>query len=549
MSWEWLTVGEPSDADERTQVQPATPIGNALSPGHVLRHFVIEALVGEGGFGIVYRARDRQLKRTVAIKEYMPASLAMRCADVSVAPRSARHAHTFARGLRSFIAEAQTLAGLERGEDALVEVHDFWEGNGTAYMVMRYYEGPTLQDWRRQQEKAPDEATLRALLVPLLDMLERLHAGDPPCYHRDIAPDNIMLLGPGRPLLLDFGAARRVIADATQDMSVVFKAGYAPVEQYESDGSRQGPWTDVYALCAVLHYSITGEAPPASIHRRGRDTLQPLAVRAAGRYSKPFLAGIDAGLQVLPEQRPQDVAALRRLLLPQADTRPGSEQGVGATAPVRRRLVLGGAAGVAMAGVAGAVWRLLGKEPPLPLPPALPPPSLPAAPFTLAAALQDIVDHANARFGVGVTLRKSRLTIGKDTLNYRVTSNVPGHVYVYLSDQTRLSLLFPDEFDRDNRIRALIPLDLPRRGPPLVALGPAGTSTLLVVVSSESRDLAAGGLRSTQDGGEDFDLAAVEAEWAATRGSGRRLLGKVNCPGGSTCDEAYGAALVHVDEI
>jgi hypothetical protein len=279
--------------------------------------------------------------------------------------------------------------------------------------------------------------------------------------------------------------------------------------------------------------------------------LQPLAVRAAGRYSKPFLAGIDAGLQVLPEQRPQDIAALRRLLLPAGHARSASEQGAGGTPPVRRRLVVAGAAGVAMTGIASAVWRLLAPERPEPQPSPAPPPSLPAAPFTLAAALQDIVDHADRRLSVDVTLPKSRLNIGTDALHYRITSNVSGHVYAYLSssDQTRLSLLFPDEFDRDNRIRALAPLELPRRGPPLIAMGPAGTNLLLVVVSPQPRDLVAGGLRSTQDGGADFDLAAVEAAWAATRGSGRRLLGLMSCADKSTCDDAYGAALVHIDEI
>ena len=550
-------ASEAPEADERTQRQPAAFVGHALPAGHLLRHFRIDALIGEGGCGIVYRAQDLRLLRTVAIKEYMPASLAMRGADLSVSVRSPRCEQTFAQGLRSFVVEAQTLAGLERTGDALVEVHDFWEGNGTAYMVMRCYDGPTLRSWRRQQAQAPDEASLCALLAPLLDVLERIHAGQPPCYHRDIAPDNILLLGPGRPLLLDFGAARRVIGDATQDLSVVFKPGYAPIEQYgESETLHQGPWTDVYALCAVLHFLVTGEAPLASVNRLGGDALQPLARRAAGRYSARFLAGIDAGLQLLPQDRPPDMAALRRLLLPAAGGGPAPDQHPDPT-PRRRWLLGGAAAALGLTALGSLGWRL-GRTPDG-SPPSQPQPqpvevlgtlSMPSPPFALTAALQDIVDHADAQHSVSLTLRQQRLAIGTDALHYRIESNRGGHAYVYLSssDQTRLYLLFPDELDRDNRIRAQVPLELPRRGPPLVAIGPPGTDLLLAVVSPHPRDFAGAGLAAPVDSLAAFDLDAVKQAWAAQPGAGRRLLGTTDCQTGSVCDEAYGAALERIEE-
>ncbi len=291
--------------------EPTTPLGNPLPIGHRLHEFVIEGLVGEGGFGIVYLARDTQLERTVAIKEYMPASLASRGADFHVQVRSERYRETFDLGLRSFVNEARLLALFDH--PALIKVYRFWEDNGTAYMVMPYYQGPTLKTWLREHGTPPDEAWLKGMLRPLLEALEVIHADS--CYHRDIAPDNILLLGPNKPLLLDFGAARRVIGDATQALTVILKPGYAPIEQYaELASMKQGPWTDVYALCAVLYAAITGKAPVPSVGRMMKDELVPVSEAAAGQYSASFLAAIDAGLAVQPDQRIHDIAALRARL-------------------------------------------------------------------------------------------------------------------------------------------------------------------------------------------------------------------------------------------
>ncbi|WP_290874146.1 serine/threonine-protein kinase, partial [Aquabacterium sp.] len=296
--------------EPRAPLPPSAPSGsgNALPVGHRLHEFEIEGLIGEGGFGIVYLARDTTLQRTVAIKEYMPAALASRGPDLAVSVRSERQRETFALGLRSFVNEARLLASFDHA--ALVKVYRFWEDHGTAYMVMPFYEGPTLKNWLRERGHAPDEAWLKALLAPLLDALATLHADA--VYHRDIAPDNILLLGADKPLLLDFGAARRVIGDATQALTVFLKPGYAPVEQYaEVPSMKQGPWTDVYALCAVLYAVIMGKAPPPSVGRMMKDDMVPLAEAAAGRYTAPFLAAIDAGLVVDPTQRIPDIPTLR----------------------------------------------------------------------------------------------------------------------------------------------------------------------------------------------------------------------------------------------
>ena len=284
---------------------------DALPTGTRLHEFEILSVVGQGGFGIVYLAHDHALDRRVAIKEYMPSALATRTQAMTVAVRSSRHTETFAAGLRSFVNEARLLAQFDH--PSLLKVHRFWEAHGTAYMVMPYYAGITFAQQLAQPGGPPDEAQLRALLNPLLDALALLHTAR--CYHRDIAPDNILLLPNGTPLLLDFGAARRVIGDMTQALTVILKTGYAPVEQYGAmPDLSQGAWTDLYALGSVVEFAITGRTPPQAVARFLADKREPLAVRAAGRYSDGFLQAIDRALAVLPKDRPQNVAEMRALL-------------------------------------------------------------------------------------------------------------------------------------------------------------------------------------------------------------------------------------------
>ncbi len=186
------------DDDEKTITGPLTPgrrrmgaqASHVLPSGTRLRDYEITGLIGEGGFGIVYLAWDHSLQRQVAIKEYMPASMAARVAGSSaIVVKSERHLDTFRAGLKSFVNEARLLARFDH--PALVKVYRFWEENGTAYMVMPYYEGPTLKAALAALGRPPGEAELRAWLGPLLDALDVMHAAH--CYHRDIAPDNILL--------------------------------------------------------------------------------------------------------------------------------------------------------------------------------------------------------------------------------------------------------------------------------------------------------------------------------------------------------------------
>lgn len=292
---------------------------DALPAGSRLAEFEILRVIGVGGFGIVYLAMDHALERQVAIKEYMPGALAGRGAGSQISLRSTAHADTFATGLRSFVNEAKLLARFDH--PSLVKVYRFWEANNTAYMAMPYYEGITLQAARRSLDRPPGEARLRAVLDPLLGALEVMHGES--CYHRDIAPDNIVLLPDGRPVLLDFGAARQVIGDRTQNLTAILKPAFAPIEQYaDVTHLKQGPWTDLYAVGAVMHYCLSGQPPMPSAARAVHDELKPAAAVArvlseafpGTTYSPGFLQAIDWALAIRPEDRPQSVAEFRDAL-------------------------------------------------------------------------------------------------------------------------------------------------------------------------------------------------------------------------------------------
>jgi serine/threonine protein kinase len=303
------------DPVARVPASPHVQDHTTLAAGTRLGEFEILRVLGIGGFGIVYLAFDRALDRQVAIKEYMPASLASRNDGVHVTVRSTTDQETFGIGLRSFINEAKLLASFDH--PSLVKVYHFWEEHGTAYMVMQYYPGRTLKEERRAMSGPPQEAWLRRFVEPLLGALEALHGQD--VYHRDIAPDNIILLPDGRPILLDFGAARRVISDRTQALTAILKPNFAPVEQYADVARlRQGPWTDIYALGAVLRFMLTAEAPLPAVARAVHDELyvlaDPVYAAAMPGVSLTFLKAVDWAMAVLPKDRPQSVQALRSAL-------------------------------------------------------------------------------------------------------------------------------------------------------------------------------------------------------------------------------------------
>ncbi len=283
---------------------------NCLPIGTVIADFEIIGLVGEGGFGIVYLARDTSLDRVVALKEFMPAAFAGRVDGVRVAVRAANHQATYEAGLRSFINEAKLLAKFSH--PGLVEVFRFWEGNGTAYMAMRYYKGETLRQKLSRGDTCFDEEAIAQTMAPIFDALEMLHREQ--IFHRDIAPDNIML-SEGRPVLLDFGSARRIIGDGTQALTTVLKPGYAPIEQYVDDGTmKQGAWTDVYALGGVMYHLATGKAPVQAVSRLLSDPLQTVNQMTNDRFSATFSDAVAKAMAVRVESRLQSIRELGEML-------------------------------------------------------------------------------------------------------------------------------------------------------------------------------------------------------------------------------------------
>lgn len=290
---------------------PTLTASSALPNGTRLGEFEITGVVGEGGFGIVYSARDSSLDRVVAIKEYLPSAFASRTTAGTVQVRSQEHSKTFDAGLASFINEARMLAKFSH--PGLVEVFRFWEGNGTAYMAMRYYRGVTLREMLRTNPQIVTEQWLCETLDPILLALQELH--NEKCYHRDIAPDNILVLPNGRSVLMDFGAARRIIGGMTRALTTVLKPGYAPIEQYSDDGSMaQGAWTDIYAVGGVLYHAMTGKVPVQAISRMMNDPLKPVATAARAEFSANLSAVVMKCLAVMPENRYQSVDELRTAL-------------------------------------------------------------------------------------------------------------------------------------------------------------------------------------------------------------------------------------------
>ncbi|HEX4234272.1 MAG TPA: protein kinase [Caldimonas sp.] len=297
---------------------------DALPAGTRFGEFEIVRVLGVGGFGIVYLARDDSLEREVALKEYMPASLAARGAGPQITVRSSAFAETYAIGLRSFINEARLLARFDH--PSLVKVYRFWEDNATAYMVMPFLQGTTLRDTRRRMAHPPDEAWIRSVLAPILSALELLHREG--VYHRDIAPDNILLPRDGPPVLLDFGAARRVISDRTQSLTAILKPSYAPIEQYaEMTQLRQGPWTDLYALGAVVHYLVFGVPPAPATARAVAEDGDAIENRVVAGISPRFLEAMSWMLAVRPSQRPQSGEQLRAVLDGNAEIPPRRPSG------------------------------------------------------------------------------------------------------------------------------------------------------------------------------------------------------------------------------
>ena len=278
-----------------------------LKPGTVLQNrYLIGSVLGEGGFGITYIGLDKVLAKRVAVKEFYPAGAAHRASVVSGDVIITRGKEPmYRRGVERFVQEARSLAAFS-SEDGIVDVLDTFQANNTAYIVMEYLEGNTLKALLKT-EGVFDAARLIKLMEPVMKSLSVMHRTG--FIHRDISPDNIMLTNNGKLKLMDFGSARYFL-NQDSELSVMLKQGYAPVEQYSSR-SQQGPYTDVYALCATIYTCITGTVPENSLDRSRYDTLVPPSakgVRISPVHEKALLHGLQPNAAV----RSPDMETLMR---------------------------------------------------------------------------------------------------------------------------------------------------------------------------------------------------------------------------------------------
>lgn len=563
-----LTVVSTRTVMQPPRPVPAVPGENALPIGTLLEEFEITDIIGWGGFGIVYLAYDHSLQRQVALKEYMPAALAVRNQGATVSIKSEQHQETFQAGLRSFINEARLLAQFDH--PSLVKVYRFWESNGTAYMVMPFYQGMTLKETLRTMHHPPDEAWLKHLLTQLLDALDILHSDH--CFHRDIAPDNILILPDGRAVLLDFGAARRVISNMAQNLTVILKPGYAPIEQYaETASMTQGPWTDMYALAAVTYFAITGKVPPPAVSRMVSDTLIPLTPpnqATTNRYSTDFLTGISRTLAVKPEDRPQSIGELRTLLdisgqqtvqaaqyipgYPNAQTaenESAADTNKDKHFTSKRTTVLYATILVIFIAVISIVFTPVNEKPPDELTSRSP---NKAKPFDPTRVLDEIFDARDRDHAVTVSVKKAQVRINEDPLHFQIRSTKAGYVYLLMvgTNHSDFFLLFPNLIDGDNYIEANERFELPRPEWKMLAMGPAGTNHFVVIVSSQPRDFSHAGLQVT-DPFAEFPHQQVSELYRTYTGPVPLFAGKAICPANldHSCSESYGAVVFSIEEI
>ncbi len=515
---------------------------NVLPIGTKLEEFEITDIIGWGGFGIVYLAYDHSLQCQIALKEYMPSSFAIRNSHGEISLKSESSREIFQAGLRSFVNEARLLAHFDH--PSLVKCYRFFERNKTAYMVMPFYEGITLKEKVQNTNKLPDEKWLKDLLFQLLDALSVLHKDKPSCLHRDISPDNILILPNGRALLLDFGAARRVISDMTQSLTVILKPGYAPIEQYADETNlTQGPWTDIYALAAVIYFVITRKTPIPSVSRLVSDKLVPLRESFSNQYSSNFLRSIDKALAVKPEHRPQNVDEFRKLL------------GIESEPPLPSQprkwkffLFLTAITIAASLIVINSTTDVIQKTPSL----ITVEDTLKSVEFDPSQELEAIFNARDRNHTVTVSIDKTQVFINKDQLHFKIRSAKSGYVYILAvgTNQADFLLLFPNEKDQNNRIIANQQIELPRNEWRMIAGGPPGTNHFIAIVSSHPRSFSNTGLQETNIF-KTFTSRETKELYRSYKGTSPFFAGQAICSPEllSSCSEAYGATLFTIEEI
>ncbi len=249
------------------------PVGTELADGK----YTVGETVGAGGFGVTYAAWDHVLDKKVAIKEFMPGEFSTRMPGTkAITIYGGEKSEQFQAGMNKFLEESRRLAMFSE-VDGIVQIYDYFKENKTAYIVMEFLDGETLADRLKREKKLPFDEAMN-IMIPVLDALEAVHKEG--MIHRDVAPNNIMLTADGKVKLLDFGAARLATGSYSKSLSVMFKDGFTPEEQYRSRG-KQGPWTDVYAAAATLYKMLTGVVPEGALERKVKDELKLPSKRGA----------------------------------------------------------------------------------------------------------------------------------------------------------------------------------------------------------------------------------------------------------------------------
>ena len=297
----------------------------ALPNGYQLGEYLIESVLGEGGFGITYLAKDTKLGARVAIKEYFPHGLTTRNDQFSVVAKPGNASKDYQWGLEQFLKEAQALARFKHNH--IVRVLRFLEVNGTAYMVMEYEEGEGLSEYMKKHGGRLDEATLLKIFVPVLNGLQAVHSAG--LLHLDIKPDNVYLRSDGQPVLIDFGSARQTARGPNAQERIALTPAYAAIEQYPDKG-KQGPWTDIYSIGASMYHCISGKQPIDALRRyqtilkHKADPLIPATKLEVEGYSKYIRECIDWAIQIYPSHRPKGAIQLQEGLMGKG--RPGKQQ-------------------------------------------------------------------------------------------------------------------------------------------------------------------------------------------------------------------------------
>lgn len=287
-------------------------------PSHILpvgtelpHNYIIDKILGEGGFGITYSGTLLSTGERVAIKEYFPSGLAHR----EQAPERGSFVvplygteESFEKGRQHFLNEASILKEFQN-LNSIVSVKDVIEANGTVYLVMEYIDGITLKQYVKENGALSFQELL-PLMKPVIQSLIQVHKQG--LIHRDISPENLMVGIDNQLHLIDFGAASIENGHDDKTITVILKSGYAPPEQYLSDG-KQGAWTDIYALCATMYMTLTGFAPPESIRRIQKDEMPPLAEHAD--ITSWQSAAIEKGMSLNAADRFQNMESLYQTLI------------------------------------------------------------------------------------------------------------------------------------------------------------------------------------------------------------------------------------------